>query len=73
MNGVRIMRLLPYLLVAAMAAPVLVWFLVSLSLKGSANEFGTGDMTVLLSLGGFMLLAFGLLATWMDKAIRKTR
>lgn len=67
------MRFLPYLLVLAMGAPVLVWFLVSMSLKGSANEFGSHDMTVLLSLGFFMLLSFGLLATWMDKAIRNTR
>ena len=67
------MRFLPYLLVIAMGAPVVVWFLVSMSLKGSANEFGTGDLTTLLSLGFFMLLAFGLLARWMDKVIVKTR
>lgn len=67
------MRLMPYLLVLAMGAPVLVWFLVSMSINGSANEFSGGDLTVLLSLGGFMLLAFGLLATWLDKMIRRTR
>ncbi|HSV29996.1 MAG TPA: hypothetical protein VLL76_10570 [Candidatus Omnitrophota bacterium] len=66
------MRFLPYILVLAMGAPVFVWFLVSMSLKGSANEFGSGDMTVLVSLGVMMLVAFGLLATWMDKLIRKT-
>lgn len=67
------MRFLPYLLVLAMGAPVVVWFLVSMSLKGSANEFSANDMIVLLSLGFFMLLSFGLLATWMDKLISKTR
>lgn len=67
------MRYLPYVLVLAMAAPLLVWFLVSLSVKGSANDFAGGDMTVILSLGAIMLVAFGLLATWMDKVIRKTR
>lgn len=68
------MRFLPYLLVLAMAAPVLAWLLVNaLMVKGTSTSFGGNDLYVVLSLGGFMLLAFGLLATWMDRFIQRTR
>lgn len=68
------MRILPYLLVLAMAAPVLAWVLVNaLMIKGQATSFSTADLWVLVPLGLCMLAAFGLLATWMEKAIIRTR
>lgn len=68
------MRFLPYILVLAMAAPVIVWLLINtLVIKGTATAWGGMDLYVVLSLGAFMLLAFGLLATWMDKLIHRTR
>ncbi|MCR6633015.1 MAG: hypothetical protein NVV74_24855 [Magnetospirillum sp.] len=68
------MRFLPYILVLAMAAPVIAWFLINtLVIKGSATSFAGNDLYVVLTLGAFMLLAFGLLATWMDRFIRRTR
>ncbi|KAF0224013.1 MAG: hypothetical protein FD176_1411 [Rhodospirillaceae bacterium] len=69
-----ILRILPYLLVLAMAAPVLAWVLVNaLMIKGQATSFSTADLWVLVPLGLCMLAAFGLLATWMEKAIIRTR
>lgn len=68
------MRVLPYLLVLAMAAPVIAWLLINtLVIKGTATSFAGNDLYVVLSLGAVMLLAFGLLATWMDRFIRRTR
>lgn len=68
------MRFLPYILVAAMAAPILVWLLVdALVIKGTATAFAGMDLYVVLSLGLFTVLAFTLLATWMDKLIQRTR
>lgn len=68
------MRFLPYVLVLAMAAPVIAWLLINtLVIKGSATSFVGFDLYVVLSLGFFMLLAFGLLATWMDRFIQRTR
>lgn len=68
------MRFLPYLLVLAMAAPVIVWLLINaLVIKGSATSFAGNDLYVVLSLGAFMLLSFGLLARWMDLRIQRTR
>jgi hypothetical protein len=67
-------RFLPYVLVLAMAAPVIAWLLINtLVIKGSATVFAGTDLYVVLSLGFFMLLAFGLLATWMDRFIQRTR
>lgn len=68
------MRVLPYLLVLAMAAPVFAWVLIDmLVIKGTSTSFAGNDLYVVLSLGAVMLLAFGLLATWMDRFIRRTR
>lgn len=68
------MRFLPYVLVLAMAAPVIAWLLINtLVIKGSATVFAGTDLYVVLSLGFFMLVAFGLLATWMDRFIQRTR
>ncbi|GEM_PF-2357269 len=68
------LRLLPYLLVLFMAAPVLVWVMInSLVIKGQATSFGTTDLWVLIPLGLCMVAAFALLATWMDKLIVRTR
>lgn len=68
------MRILPYLLVLAMAAPVIAWLLIdTLVVKGTATAFSGNDLYVVLSLGAFMLVAFGLLATWMDRFIARTR
>jgi hypothetical protein len=67
-------RFLPYILVLAMAAPVIAWLLINaLVIKGTSTVFAGGDLYVVLSLGAFMLLAFGLLATWMDRFIQRTR
>jgi hypothetical protein len=67
-------RILPYALVLAMAAPVFAWFLINtLVIKGSATAFAGNDLYVMVSLGVVMLLAFGLLATWMDRFIQRTR
>lgn len=69
-----VLRILPYLLVLAMAAPVLAWVVInSLMIKGQATSFSTADLWVLVPLGLCMLAAFGLLATWMEKAIIRTR
>jgi len=68
------LRLLPYLLVLAMAAPVLVWVMINaLVIKGQATSFSVADMWVLGPLGLCMIAAFALLATWMDKVIVRTR
>lgn len=68
------MRFLPYVLVAAMAAPVVAWLVINaLVIKGTSTSFGGNDLYVVLSLGAVMLLAFGLLATWMDRFIQRTR
>lgn len=68
------MRTLPYLLVLAMAAPILAWVMINaLLIKGQATSFSTADLWVLVPLGLCMLMAFGLLATWMEKAIIRTR
>lgn len=68
------MRFLPYALVLAMAAPVIAWLLINaLVIKGSATVFAGTDLYVMISLGLFMLVAFGLLATWMDRFIQRTR
>lgn len=67
------MRFLPYLLVAGMATPILVWLLINtLVIKGHATEFVGGDLWVVVSLGGFCVVAFFLLSTWMDKMVQKT-
>lgn len=67
-------RFLPYLLVLAMAAPVFAWVLIDmLVIKGTSTTFAGSDLWVMLSLGVVMLLAFGLLATWMDRFIHRTR
>lgn len=67
------MRFLPYLLVAAMATPILIWFLINtFVIKGHATEFSSADLWVLASLGGFCVVAFFLLSTWMDKMVQKT-
>lgn len=69
-----ILRILPYLLVLAMGSPVLIWVMInSLMIKGQATSFSTIDLWVLIPLGLCMLAAFGLLATWMDKVIVRTR
>ncbi|MGE5475958.1 MAG: hypothetical protein ACM3Q1_04835 [Bacteroidales bacterium] len=68
------MRFLPYILVLAMAAPVIAWLLINaLVIKGTSTVFAGNDLYVVLSLGAFMLLVFGLLATWMDRFIQRTR
>lgn len=67
------LRLLPYLLVLAMAAPVVVWVMInSFIIKGQATSFSAADLWVLIPLGGCMLAAFFLLSTWMDKVISRT-
>lgn len=66
--------MLPYLLVLAMAAPIFFWVLIdSLMIKGQSTVFAGMDLVVVLSLGGFTLLAFVLLATWLDKMIQRMR
>ena len=68
------MRLLPYLLVLAMAAPVLVWVMInSFLIKGHATSFSVADLWVVVPLGLCMVAAFVLLSTWMDKVISRTR
>lgn len=68
------MRFLPYVLVLSMAAPIFAWFLIdTLVIKGTSTVFSGNDLYVVISLGVFVLAAFGLLATWMDKFISKTR
>jgi len=68
------LRILPYLLVLAMAAPILAWVMINaLLIKGQATSFSPADLWVLVPLGLCMLAAFGLLATWMEKAIIRTR
>lgn len=67
------MRLLPYFLVLAMAAPVIAWLVVdTFMVKGTSTAFAGGDLAVVVSLGAFMVVAFVLLSRWMDQFIRKT-
>jgi amino acid permease len=68
------MRFLPYLLVGSMTLPVLIWvFINNFVVKGTSNNLNTQDFWVLGSLGVFVVAAFYLLSTWMDKFIQKTR
>lgn len=68
------MRFLPYLLIFFMALPIFAWVAIDVwVIKGNSTVFSGMDKGVLLSLGAFMLAAFGLLARWMDKMIVKTR
>lgn len=68
------MRFLPYVLVLFMAAPIFAWFLINaLVVKGTSTVFSGNDLYVVISLGAFVVVAFVLLATWMDKFITKTR
>jgi hypothetical protein len=67
------MRFLPYALVAAMAAPLLVWFIVqSMMVKGTQSGLGSFDFTTVGALLVLLAAAFGLLSTWMHKFIAKT-
>jgi len=67
------MRFLPYVLVLFMAAPILLWVLITnFVIKGTATNFSTGDWVVLGSLGSFVLASFILLPTWMSKYMQKT-
>lgn len=68
------MRLLPYLLVFAMSMPIIIWLIINnLVIRGSATSFSGADLWVLLSLGGFMVVSFFLLSTWMSRFIARTR
>ncbi len=67
------MRFLPLVLVAFMAAPALVWIVVSnLMVKGtSGSMFGfetTGTVTVLI---GFAVVSLALLGGWMMRFIAR--
>ncbi len=66
------MRYLPYVLVAAMAVPVLIWVLINSFVIHNSSTFTTGDVAVLVSLGGFMVAAFVMLSKWMSKHIDNT-
>jgi hypothetical protein len=67
-------RILPYALAAAMAAPILVWILVNtMMVKGTSTVMDGNDTVVMITLGICTFTAFGLLAVWLDKAIQKTR
>lgn len=67
------MRYLPYVLVAFMAAPIVLWVLITnFVVKGTATNFSTGDIVVLGSLGVFVALCFYLLPTWMSKFMART-
>ncbi len=68
------MRYLPYVLVAFMAAPIVLWMLISkFMVQGTSNDFSNQDLWVLGSLGVFVVVAFFLLSTWLDKAITKMK
>lgn len=67
------MRFLPYVLVLFMAAPILLWVLITnFVIKGSATSFSNGDLAVLGSLGFFTALCFYLLPSWMSKFMART-
>lgn len=67
------MRFLPYVLVLFMAAPIILWVLITnFVIKGTASNFSTGDIAVLGSLGCFVALSFYLLPTWMSKFMKRT-
>lgn len=67
------MRFLPYLLVAAMTVPILIWvFISNFVIRGSSSSFQASDLWILAMLGAIVLSAFYLLSTWMHRAIRET-
>ncbi|MDA8230390.1 MAG: hypothetical protein M0006_03535 [Magnetospirillum sp.] len=68
------MRFLPYVLVAAMALPIVIWSTINLMVvESSAPAFAGADLWVIGSLGAVVLVAFVRLATWMDAAMRRTK
>ena len=69
------MRFLPYVLIAFMAAPVLVWLAIEFLVLGggSTTRFAVDTLWQVGSLSVFMLLSFFLLARWMSKQIAATQ
>ena len=62
------MRFLPYLLVASMTVPVLLWvFIGNFVVRGSSTAFTGADYVILGTLGCFVVAAFLLLSTWMHR------
>ncbi|SIS37568.1 hypothetical protein [Insolitispirillum peregrinum] len=68
------MRFLPYVLVAFMAAPILIWAFIQFVVlrPGSLTRFAPDMLFQVLSLGTITLAAFVLLAVWMSRMIART-
>lgn len=68
------MRFLPYVLVAFMAAPIVVWLTIEFVVLGggSLTRMAPDMLYQALSLGAVTLAAFWLLAVWMSRAIART-
>jgi len=69
------MRFLPYVLIAFMAAPVVLWLAIEFLVLGggSTTRFAADTLWQVASLSVFMLLSFALLGRWMSKHIAATR
>lgn len=67
------MRFLPYLLVASMTVPILIWvFISNFVIRGSSTSFPVSELWTLGLLGAIVVTAFYLLSTWMHRTIRET-
>lgn len=64
------MRFLPYLLVALMSVPLIIWALLELFvLPTGATPFASKDLVKMGTLAVLALPAMGLLAWWMSRQI----
>lgn len=68
------MRFLPYLLVAFMAAPIIIWAIIQFVVlrPGSLTRFAPDMLYQVLSLGGITIAAFAFLAVWMSRIVART-
>lgn len=69
------MRFLPYLLIAFMAAPIVLWLVIEFVVLGggSTTRFTQDNLWQVASLSVFMVLSFVLLGRWMSAKIQATR
>ena len=66
------MRLLPYVLIALMAAPAVIWTSLELFVVPTqATPFAPIDLIKISSLGLLAVLAMALLGRWMSRQIAK--
>lgn len=69
------MRFLPYVLIAFMAAPIVLWLVIEFVVlgNGSTTRFAQDNLWQVTSLSVFMLVSFFFLGRWMSAKIEATR